>query len=172
MAVPQVQNHLSARSLLRRRLTQASLLPSFIGRLRSFEIQHAKIVKPGPFERDRVLAIWYSADRTRRSPGPHPRAVVSLVRGPRAFLPKTTSIRSPSTDEPAIHDDDHVRRAERSTLASIVGRVGSRPRCPRRAANDAPPPPSPWSLYPCSRSSVPVALSSSPLPAPPGPQDP
>ena len=37
MEAPQVQNHLSARSLLRRRLTQASLLPSFVGRSRSFE---------------------------------------------------------------------------------------------------------------------------------------
>ena len=36
---------------------------------------------------------------------------------PRAFLPKTTSIRSPSIDVPAIHDDDHVRRADRATLA-------------------------------------------------------
>ena len=158
MAVPQVQNHLSARSLLRRRLTQASLLPSFIGRLRSFEIQHAKIVKPGPFVRDRVFGdLVFRRSHAAVSRSSSTRRCFPC---PRAFLPKTTSIRSPSIDEPAIHDDDHVRRAERSTLA----RDGLR--------TMPPPPPSPGSVYPCSRRSVPVALSSSQLPAPPGPQDP
>lgn len=167
--MPQVQNHLSARSLLRRRLTQASLLPSFVGRSLSFEIQHAKIVKPGPFERDRVFAIWYSADRTRRSPGPHPRAVVSLVRGrssprqPPSDPPPPTSPLSTTMTMSVVRND---RLWHRLSGVSVLG----------RDARDGlrtmpPPPPSPWSLYPCSRSSVPVALSSSPLPAPPGPQD-
>ena len=170
MAVPQVQNHLSARSLLRRRLTQASLLPSFIGRLRSFEIQHAKIVKPGPFERDRVLAIWYSADRTRRSPGPHPRAVVSLVRGrssprqPPSDPPPPTSPRSTTMTMSVVRNDRLWHRLSGVSVLGHDARDGLR--------TMPPPPPSPWSLYPCSRSSVPVALSSSPLPAPPGPQDP
>jgi hypothetical protein len=125
---------------LRRRLTQASLLPSFVGRSLSFEIQHAKIVKPGPFERDRVFAIWYSADRTRRSPGPHPRAVVSLVRGrssprqPPSDPPPPTSPLSTTMTMSVVRND---RLWHRLSGVSVLGRDA------RDGLGTMPPPPPP-----------------------------
>ena len=108
MEVPQVQNHLSARSLLWHRLTQASLLPSFVGRLRSFEMGQRFDRGCSTCENRQTRAIQERSGFGdlvfRRSHAAVSRS--SSTRRcfpcPQAFLPTTTPIRSPSTDEPAI----------------------------------------------------------------------